>query len=139
MWKMLQDSGCKQMEEIWKRELGGSYLGLLNAIIKITVYSAISGNHIYVSDTGYSYCFPDWHTHTYNHTHTHIHIQIKLGVDRIQLFVFSPTDQFSEIPLISVQPWATEVVVFSFLVYYSCFITWNTSGKKKREVEPYFW
>ena len=41
------------------------------------------------------------HTHTHTHTHRHIHTQTKLGVDRIQTFVFSPTDQFSEIPLIS--------------------------------------
>ena len=141
---MCQNSECKQVEEIWKRALGVSYLRLLNSIIKIIVYSAISGNHIYVYDTGYSQCFPDWHTHAYKHTHTHthththIHTQTKLGVDRIQTFVFSPTDQFSEIPLISLS-----FEQLKQLYFLSWFITYVLSPEiplgKKREGEPHFW
>lgn len=73
MLKRLQNSGCKQVEEIWKRA-GGSYLGLLTQIIKIIVYSAILGNHIYIYDKGYSYCFPN-SVHTHTQTHTSIYMQ----------------------------------------------------------------
>ena len=140
MWKMLQNSGCKQMEDVWKRELRGSYLGLLNAIIKIIVYSAISGNHIYVSDTGYSYCFPDWHTHTYKHTHTHTYPYMdKIGSGQDSTICFQPHwpvfwDSSNFFTALS--NWGSCIFFPGLLLmFYHLKYLWE----KKREGEPYFW
>lgn len=113
MLKRCQNSESRQIEEIWKRA-GESYLELLNANHRDHCLFCHSGKpYLCTEQRLFTSCLSQ-HTHS----HTRIHKETHLRLDRVQTLVFNSTDQFSELPLISLQPRAVEVVVFSFLISY---------------------